>query len=369
MLAGLFDEEVTYDIYQNSTSNKKGTNCADSLKEPEMHRGSNNFVGLYNQGATCYLNSSLQILYMTPKFRNLVNSLILCNKIMGNPTEFIPKGQKYNIILCLQKLFSELNILNIKSTSTKELTEAFGWIAGEGREQHDSQEFIRVLLFDVLERILYDTPFNNVINNIYKVNYVSNMKCSHCGNLKKKIESEYVLNLQIKNMKNLKESLYSNFGFEEIIDDYKCEKCEQKVILKKWAKIISLPSYINLGLNRFDYDYNTGERIKLSNKFSFPLEINMKEFCDFEEKNIDEEDYLYELYGVIVHSGTPYSGHYYAYIRDMTGQGKWELYKRLLYIIIIIFQIRRNKNKCKKKKKIIRRSKNKCKKKKKIKMK
>ena len=328
MLAGLFDEEVTYDIYQNSTSNKKGTNCADSLKEPEMQRGSSNFVGLYNQGATCYMNSSLQILYMTPKFRNLVNSLILCDKIMGNPTEFIPKGQKYNIILCLQKLFSELNILNIKSTSTKELTEAFGWIAGEGREQHDSQEFIRVLLFDVLERILYDTPFNNVINNIYKVNYVSNMKCSHCGNLKKKIESEYVLNLQIKNMKNLKESLYSNFGFEEIIDDYKCEKCEQKVILKKWAKIISLPSYINLGLNRFDYDYNTGERIKLSNKFSFPLEINMKEFCDFEENNINEEDYLYELYGVIVHSGTPYSGHYYAYIRDMTGQGKWELPKK-----------------------------------------
>ena len=54
----------------------------------------------------------------------------------------------------------------------------------------------------------------------------------------------------------------------------------------------------------------------------------MKEFCDFEEKNINEDEYIYELYGVIVHSGTPYSGHYYAYIRDMTGQGKWELIKK-----------------------------------------
>mgnify|MGYP002624222439 CR=1 FL=1 len=329
MLADLFDEEVAYDMPQASISNK-GTNCADSLKEPEQKRGSSNFVGLYNQGATCYMNSSLQILYMTPKFRNLVNSLILCDKILGNPTEFIPQGHKYNIVLTLQKLFSELNLLNIKATKTKELTEAFGWAKNEGGDQHDSQEFIRILLFDILERILYDTPFNNIINNIYKVNYISNMKCTQCENIKSKIESEYVLNLQVMNMKNLKESLFSTFGFEEIIDDYKCEKCGQKVSLKKWSKIISLPNYINFGLNRFTYDYNTFERVKLNNKFEFPLEINMKEFCDIsnsENNNNNDEDYLYELYGVIVHSGTPYSGHYYSYIRDMTGQGKWELIK------------------------------------------
>ena len=330
MLADLFNEEVAYDPIPNSSSTKKGSNCADELPEPEMPKGQSNFVGLYNQGATCYMNSSLQILYMTPKFRNLINSLILCDKILGNPTEFIPQGQKYNIILSLQKLFSELNLMNIKATKTKELTEAFGWEKNEGRDQHDSQEFIRILLFDVLERILYDTPFNNIINNIYKVNYVSNMKCNICGNVKSKIESEYVLNLQIMNMKGLKESLFSSFGFEEIIEDYNCEKCDKKVSIKKWSKIISLPYYINFGLNRFSYDYNTFERIKLNNKFEFPLELNMKEYCDFTDKNlenIDDNDYLYELYGVIVHSGTPFSGHYYSYIRDMTHQGNWKLEK------------------------------------------
>ena len=329
MLADLFNDEETYDPVPNPSSTKKGSNCAHDLAEPEMPRGSSNFVGLYNQGATCYMNSSLQILYMTPKFRNLINSLILCDKILGNPTEFIPQGQKYNIILSLQKLFSELNLLNIKATKTKELTETFGWGASEGGDQHDSQEFIRILLFDILERILYDTPFNNIINNIYKVNYISNMKCNQCGNINTKIESEYVLNLQILNMKNIHESLYSNFGLEEIIEDYNCEKCQKKVNIKKWSKIISLPNYINFGLNRFIYDYNTLERVKLNNKFEFPLEINMKEYCDFEEKNINEDEYIYELYGVIVHSGTPYSGHYYAYIRDMTGQGKWELKKEI----------------------------------------
>jgi ubiquitin C-terminal hydrolase len=28
------------------------------------------YVGLYNQAQTCYLNSLLQTLYMTPEFRN-----------------------------------------------------------------------------------------------------------------------------------------------------------------------------------------------------------------------------------------------------------------------------------------------------------
>ena len=154
------------------------------------------------------------------------------------------------------------------------------------------------------------------------------MLCSNCGNLKSKIESEYVLNLQILNMKGLKESLYSSFGFEEIIEDYNCEKCNKKVSLKKWSKIISLPNYINFGLNRFSYDYNTFERIKLNNRFEFPLELDMKEYCDFTDKNpeqMNDNEYLYELYGVIVHSGTPFSGHYYSYIRDMTHQGKWKL--------------------------------------------
>ena len=34
------------------------------------NKSSSGYVGLSNQGATCYLNSLLQCLYMTPEFRN-----------------------------------------------------------------------------------------------------------------------------------------------------------------------------------------------------------------------------------------------------------------------------------------------------------
>ena len=307
--------------YRNATDN-----CAGGMTIPESPKEECGFVGLYNQGGTCYLNSSLQIMFMTPMFRKFVFSLPLCNENITIPSDFISaisQGQKYEILLSLQTLFAEMNNVDVKALSTKRLTDAFNWSNGEGSEQQDSQEFIRLLLFDLLERILINTQFTSSINELYQVGYVSKMKCSNCGNEKRRNEKECVLPVQVYEINSLIDSLYMFFGHEEIIEGYQCDQCNTKVDLVKSSKIISLPQYMNIGLNRFTYSYETGERIKITSKFEFPLEIDMRKYC--EDTQGKEEDYLYELYGVIVHAGTPYAGHYYAYIRDMTGQGKWNL--------------------------------------------
>ena len=36
-----------------------------------------------------------------------------------------------------------------------------------------------------------------------------------------------------------------------------------------------------------------------------------------------KEKQLYELYSVVIHSGSTHSGHYTAYIKDMDGLGCW----------------------------------------------
>jgi ubiquitin carboxyl-terminal hydrolase 34 len=58
------------------------------------------------------------------------------------------------------------------------------------------------------------------------------MRCKNCGNLRKSIEDFYNLSLEVKNQKTLTESL-NKFVSGEIISDYQCESCEQRVDLEK----------------------------------------------------------------------------------------------------------------------------------------
>lgn len=101
------------------------------------------FIGLANQGATCYMNSVLQSLYMTPEFRQFIYSWHY-NK------EIIPSTE-YCIPFHLQRLFANLQLSRKNYVDTKGLTKSFGWESSMSFEQHDIQEFIRVL-FDAIEQ-------------------------------------------------------------------------------------------------------------------------------------------------------------------------------------------------------------------------
>lgn len=61
-----------------------------------------NYIGLVNQAMTCYLNSLLQALFMTPEFRNALYNW-----------EFDGKNQEKSIPFQLQKLFVNLQVLHI----------------------------------------------------------------------------------------------------------------------------------------------------------------------------------------------------------------------------------------------------------------
>ena len=55
-------------------------------------------------------------------------------------------------------------------------------------------------------------------------------------------------------------------------------------------------------------------------KFKFPMEVDMAPFC---ETGSVKGDAMYELFSVVVHSGSTHSGHYVAYIRDVDHLGHW----------------------------------------------
>lgn len=275
------------------------------------------------------MNSALQILYMNPIFRQTIYDLPLCEENdINTPSNFLEKNQKYEILLAIQKLFIRLQYGNIHSISTINLTESFKWEGGEGANQQDSQEFLRLFLYEILERILIGTAYDGYVNNLFKLIANTYMQCGNCDNIKSREEIYLDITLPVKDYKGMKESLKELFDKEEIISDYKCENCEQKVDLRKFSKLKQMPIFINFPLNRFAFDFDTFERIKVNDKYEFPLEVDMREYCTSElqaEFNENSEEFIYELYSLIVHRGTPYSGHYFSYIRDVCKEGNWNL--------------------------------------------
>ena len=115
-------------------------------------------TGLSNQGATCYMNSLLQSLYMTPEFRQAVYEM---------PLETCVEKQKDSICFQLQCLFANMQLSDQSCVETKGLTQSFGWAGAEAFEQHDVQELCRVL-FDELESRLKGTNADQLIKDLFE---------------------------------------------------------------------------------------------------------------------------------------------------------------------------------------------------------
>lgn len=112
------------------------------------------FAGLANQGATCYMNSLLQTLFMTPEFRRVLFAWRYDKEKDDEPGDSIPYQ--------LQLLFAQLQLTEARAITTTALTHSFGWTGRESFQQHDVQELARVL-FDALERSLSGTANSTLV--------------------------------------------------------------------------------------------------------------------------------------------------------------------------------------------------------------
>lgn len=271
--------------------------------DSKKHTG---YVGLKNQGATCYMNSLLQTLYFTNELRKAVYKM---------PTESDDSSK--SVALALQRVFHELQFSD-KPVGTKKLTKSFGWETLDSFMQHDVQEFLRVLL-DKLESKMKRTCVEGTVPKLFEGKMVSFIKCKNIDYQSTRIETFYDIQLNIKGKKNITES-FNDYVTAEVLDgdnkydagEHGLQDAEKGVIFSKF------PPVLHLHLMRFQYDPMTDCSVKFNDRFEFTEKINLTQYLQKPESTPAE----YTLHAVLVHSGDNHGGHYVVFINPK-GDGKW----------------------------------------------
>lgn len=75
----------------------------------------------------------------------------------------------------------------------------------------------------------------------------------------------------------------------EIISDYQCESCNQRVELEKKVAIDRLPNTLIIHLQRIIFDFDRLRNVKLNDRVEFPTVLNLKEFTTAEVLRKDKQ--------------------------------------------------------------------------------
>jgi ubiquitin carboxyl-terminal hydrolase 7 len=281
------------------------------------------YVGIFNQGSTCYLNSVIQALYHLPAFRTQVFNL--------------PNVESDAVSLALRDIFAQLELRN-RSITTTDLTKAFGWSAQEAAVQHDVHELMQQL-FDSLETALKDTPEKDLIRDMFGGRMIYRSKAVDGADyLSDRLEDFYDVELVVKDKANMEESL-QQFSSGERIEGVSVELTPGAAptphTIERSQHFLDCPKVLLIHPNRVAFDMETFELVTLRNVWSFESAMSLENYLvDEKTLKLDKESkekmakithrtHLgsnYTLRSILTHAGDATIGHYYVYVNF---DGEW----------------------------------------------
>ncbi|KAL3285850.1 hypothetical protein HHI36_000370 [Cryptolaemus montrouzieri] len=287
------------------------------------------YVGLTNLGATCYMASCMQHLYMMPQARA---------SILAADTE---KAKHENTLRELQRMFAYLLESERKAYNPRSFCKVYTMDHQplNTAEQKDMAEFF----IDLVSKLEEMTPqLKSVIKKLFCGIISNNVVSLDCGHVSCTLEEFYTVRCQVADMRNLYESLDEVTVKDTLEGDnmYTCSQCGKKVRAEKRACFKKLPHILCFNTMRYTFNMLTMLKEKVNTHFSFPMRLNMEGYIEKElmpqqykeekEKQSDPEpeQYEYDLIGVTVHTGTADGGHYYSFIKDRSpgSRDKWFLF-------------------------------------------
>nr|XP_023680681.1 ubiquitin carboxyl-terminal hydrolase 34 isoform X2 [Paramormyrops kingsleyae] len=293
------------------------------------------FVGLTNLGATCYLASTIQQLYMIPEARQAVFSAKYAEEMKHKTT-----------LLELQKMFTYLMESERKAYNPRPFCKTYTMDKQplNTGEQKDMTEFFTDLITKIEEM---SQDLKNTVKTLFGGVITNNVVSLDCEHVSQTAEEFYTVRCQVADMKNIYESLDEVTIKDTLEGDnmYTCSQCGKKVRAEKRACFKKLPRILSFNTMRYTFNMVTMMKEKVNTHFSFPLRLDMTPYTeDFlmgksdrkegfrEEAEMKAaESYEYDLIGVTVHTGTADGGHYYSFIRDIVNphayrNNKWYLF-------------------------------------------
>ena len=322
----IIDEIISGNKTMTKLDTKKESEKNDTSEVSSITKSK---IGLRNLGNTCFMNTCLQ---------NLIHSEFFILKLFSKSSLLSSKAK---ISKQFYSLCKEVSSCITTAFSPYDFKSAFGSKHSmfSGYNQHDTQEFCRILLEDMnseLNEVLNPAPYkelstlnkskiecNKEFDEVFRKRENSLVMDTFYGQLinifKCECDFETYSFEKILDVPLLLQKHHSTIDIKDLLKDYfecerikfetKCEKCKKKEWHTKEIKISQPPNILILSLQR----QNPRTGTKNSSYVKFYDDIDMSEYLDHECWN--KNDAKYSLYGIGNHSGSINFGHYYAYIK------------------------------------------------------
>jgi ubiquitin carboxyl-terminal hydrolase 34 len=273
-------------------------------------RASCGYAGMKNLSNTCYLNSLVTQLFMNVRFR----SFMLNAEITGQDEQALLFQTRKLFGFMQESLRRAVNpedcVLSIKTYEEGQI---------DIHNQMDVDEFYN-LLFDRWESQLKDAPARKEFRTFYGGQLMQQIRSNECEHISERLEPFSAIQCDIKGKTCLQESLQAYVDGEIMEGDnkYLCGTCDKHVNAVKRACLKDIPDNLIFHLKRFDFSVKTMQRSKINDHFAFPTHMDMRPYTvDYlRDPGQDHGEDVFVLVGVLVHSGTAESGHYYSYVRE-----------------------------------------------------